>query len=347
MESVLYIGTDRGVITARSRDNASWQVADRGLRNWEVMELVVSEQRPNQVFAGTRGDGVWVSEDFGRSWVKPSYGRRGPGKVRSVTIDPHDPRRLYAGCEPIDIFVSEDGGANWQRLDSVRTLPFIDRLTFPLPTTEPHVRDVTIDPKNPDILYVALQLGYIIKSTDRGRSWTLLDRNLDCDVHVILIDPSSPQRLTVATGGHDSRLGRAPGRALYFSEDAGVSWTPTGMNFTQNYAVPLIRDPHDPNRLYSALANGTAGRWSKRESGAEAAMIRSRDGGESWEEIGRGIDGRQFPEAIVADAVSAGRVHAACRNGDFYSSDDAGESWRPLSLGLKIDDLSSLALTHP
>ena len=249
MESVLYIGTDQGVITARSRDNASWQVADRGLRNWEVMELAVSEQRPNQVFAGTRGDGVWVSEDFGQSWVKPSYGRRGPGKVRSVTIDPHDPRRLYAGCEPIDIFVSEDAGANWQRIDSVRALPFIDRLTFPLPTTEPHVRDVTIDPKNPDILYAALQLGYIIKSTDRGRSWTLLDRDLDCDVHVILIDPSSPQRLTVATGGHDSRLGRAPGRALYFSEDAGVSWMPTGMNFAQNYAVPLIRDPHDPNRL--------------------------------------------------------------------------------------------------
>jgi hypothetical protein len=48
----------------------------------------------------------------------------------------------------------------------------------------------------------------------------------------------------------------------------------------------------------------------------------------------------------VADAVTAGRIHAACRNGDFYTSDDAGDSWRRLSLGLKIDDLSSLALTQ-
>jgi hypothetical protein len=39
-------------------------------------------------------------------------------------------------------------------------------------------------------------------------------------------------------------------------------------------------------------------------------------------------------------------MHAACRNGDFYTSDDAGDSWRPLNLGLKIQDLSSLALTH-
>lgn len=346
MESVLYIGTDKGVITARSGDSAAWEIADRGLRKWEVTELAVSPLAPNKVFAGTRGDGVWVSVDFGKSWVKPCYGRRGPGKVRSVTVDPHEPRRLYAGCEPIDIFVSEDEGKNWQRLDSVRELPFIDGITFPLASTEPHVRDVTVDPKNPDILYVALQLGYIIKSTDRGRSWTLLDNNLDCDVHVILIDPSSPQRLSVATGGHDSRQGKAPGRAMYFSEDSGASWVPTAMNFEQDYSVPLIRDPHDPQRLYSALAKGTAGRWRKRDSGAEAVMIRSVNGGKSWEGVGRGIDGREFPEAIAADAVIAGRVHAACRNGDFYTSDDAGDSWRPLNLGLKIDDLSSLALAQ-
>lgn len=346
MESILYIGTDQGVTTARSHDNAAWEIADRGLRQWEVAEIAVSPVAPNKVFAGTRGDGVWLSEDFGKTWLKPCYGRRGPGKVRSVTIDPHQPSRIYAGCEPIDIFVSEDDGKNWQRLDSLRALPFIDGLTFPLPTTEPHVRDVTVDPKNPDVLYVALQLGYIVKSTDRGRSWTLLDNNLDCDVHVISVDPSAPGRIAVATGGHDSRLGRAPGRAMYFSEDAGMSWTPAAMNFEQDYSVPLIRDPHDASRLYSAVARGTAGRWRKRDSGAEAIMIRSRDGGKNWEDIGRGLNPKQFPEAIVADPARAGLLHAGCRNGDFYSSDDAGESWRPLSLGLKIDDLCSLALTH-
>ena len=134
-------------------------------------------------------------------------------------------------------------------LDSVRALPFIDELTFPLPTTEPHVRDITVDPKNPDVLYVALQLGYILKSTDCGRTWTLLDKNLDCDVHVILIDPVTPHRIAVATGGHDSRAGKAPGRAMYFSEDAGASWTPTAMDFTQDESVPLIRDPHAPQRM--------------------------------------------------------------------------------------------------
>jgi photosystem II stability/assembly factor-like uncharacterized protein len=346
MDSVLYIGTDAGVITARSNDGQSWQVAYHGLKKWEVAELAVSPDGPNKVFAGTRGDGVWVTEDFGKTWVKPSYGRRGPGKVRSITVDPHDARRLYAGCEPTDVFMSEDEGKNWVRFDSVWDVPSIAANPYPLASVEPHVRDVTVDPTNADILYAALQLGYVIKSTDRGRSWMLLDNNFERDVHTIVIDPAAPSRLVVATGGHDSRLGQAPGRALYISEDAGVTWTPTAMNFAQEYSVPLIRDPHDPSRLYSALASGTAGRWRKRDSGAEAVMIRSRNGGKSWEGVGPGIGGREFPEAIVADAVTAGRVHAACRNGDFYSSDDAGDSWRRWNLGLKIDDLCSLALAH-
>ena len=346
MESILYVGTDQGVAVARSRDNGSWQIAERGLRKWEVTELAVSPQSPNKVFAGTRGDGVWVSEDFGKTWVKPSYGRRGPGKVRSVTIDPHEPRRLYAGCEPIDVFVSEDEGKTWFRLDTVRELPFIDSITYPLARVEPHVRDVSVDPENPDALYVALQLGYIIKSVDRGRSWTLLDNALDCDVHVVLIEPAAPRRLTAATGGHGSRRGEAPGRALYFSDDAGASWTPTAMNFEQDYCVPLVRDPHDPNRLYSSLASGTAGRWHKRDSGAEAVMVRSQNGGRTWDAAGKGIDAREYPEAIVVDAAHPGRLHVGCRNGDFYTSEDAGDSWRPLNLGLKIDDLSSLALTQ-
>src|SRR5688572_32058626 len=119
MDSVLYIGTDAGVIAARSRDGRSWEIADHGLKKWEISELAVSPGSPNKVFAATRGDGVWLSEDFGKSWSKPCYGKRGPGKVRSITVDPHEPRRLYAGCEPTDVFMSEDEGQNWVRVDSV------------------------------------------------------------------------------------------------------------------------------------------------------------------------------------------------------------------------------------
>jgi BNR-Asp box repeat len=332
MDSVLYIGTEQGVITARSSDRRSWQIVEHGLKTWEVSDLAVSPGDPNKVFAGTRGDGVWLSEDFGKSWKKPCYGKRGPGKVRSVTIDPHDPRRLYVGCEPIDIFMSDDEGSNWVRFDAIWRLPSVPSMSYPLTRVEPHVRDVAVDPTDPNVLYAALQLGYIIKSDDRGQSWRLLDNGLDRDVHTIVIDPADPRRLVVATGGHDSRLGQASGRALYNSSDSGATWTPTAMSFTQEYSVPLLRDPHHPNRLYSALAHGAQGRWRRRPTGAESVIVRSDDGGGNWERVGAGIAATEFPEALAVD--DGGRLYAGCRSGGLYTSDDAGESWQPGAVGM-------------
>ncbi len=75
-------------------------------------------------------------------------------------------------------------------------------------------------------------------------------------------------------------------------------------------------------------------------------MIGSSDGGKSWAHLGPGIASKDYPEAIVVDDAIPGRVYAACRNGDFYVSDDAGGSWRSLGLSLNVADLSSVALTH-
>lgn len=346
MESVLYIGTDRGVITARSKDGHAWQIVEHGLKNWEVPEVAVSPDAPNKVFAGTRGDGVVVSEDFGKKWKKPCYGKRGPGKVRSVTIDPNNPSRIYAGCEPIDVFVSEDEAKSWTRLDSIWDIPFVATIPYPVATVEPHVRDVAVDPSDSNVLYASLQVGYIVKSTDRGKTWTLLDNQLDCDVHTIVVDPTNPRRIIVSTGGHDCRKGLAPGRSLYVSEDAGATWTPVGMNFTQEYSVPMTADPRDPKKLYSALANGQPGQWKRRDSGAESMMIGSSDGGKNWTKLGLGIATQEYPEAIVVDDVIAGRIYAGCRNGDFYVSDDSGQSWQSAKLDIDVDDLSSITLTH-
>ena len=90
MASILYLGTDEGVVTLKSEDGRSWKTEHHGLKDWQVPEVAVSASAPNKVFAGTRGDGVWLSEDFGATWSKPCYGKRGPGKVRCLTIDPRD-----------------------------------------------------------------------------------------------------------------------------------------------------------------------------------------------------------------------------------------------------------------
>lgn len=345
MESVLYVGTDNGVVTARSQDGRSWEIESHGLEGWGVPEVVVLPGEPNRLLAGTRGDGVWLSEDFGNTWRKPNRGRHGPGKVRCLTLAPDDPNRLYAGCEPIDVFVSEDLGQNWQRIPSVWDDPYIATIPYPGIVVEPHVRDITIDPDQPDTIYAALQVGYMLKSTDGGETWRLLNRGLDCDVHTIVLDPSDSQRILIATGGGDSRSGRAPGKALYRSEDGGESWSPMAMNFEQTYSVPLTVDPTSPSTMYSAVASGPPGAIRRGEAGYKTVMIRSRDGGTTWDPMDLGEEAsKNFPEAIVADGESPGRVYVGLQNGNFYCSDDSGDSWEHLKL--KLEGVENVKLAH-
>jgi len=344
MASTLYLSTAEGVFTVKG--NGSWKIEQQSLEDWDVQEVAVSPSQPNVVYAGTRGDGVWVSQDAGKSWKKPCYGKRGPGKVRCVTIDPNDSNTVYAGTEPIDIFVSRDGAKSWERLDSVWSVPYVATVDYPVSTVEPHVRDITIDPKNSKTIYAALQVGYMLKSADGGKTWKLLNKSVDADVHTIVIDPQNTNALFIATGGHDFRLGNAPGRALYTSRDGGESWAPTAMDFPFEYSVPLVMHPKNHEVLYSALANGQPGQWRKRQTGAESMLIRTKDGGKSWQKLDGNIStaGKDFPEAIALDPGDPNRVYAAMRGGEIYSSDDAGDQWRKLDVKVaSVSDMKCVA----
>jgi photosystem II stability/assembly factor-like uncharacterized protein len=344
MASILYLGTDEGVVTLKSEDDHSWKLANHALQEWSVPEVAVAPSASNRVFAGTRGDGVWLSEDYGATWKKPCYGKRGPGKVRCLTIDPHDSDTLYAGTEPIDVFISRDAAKNWTRLDSVWNIPWVQTITYPVAVVEPHVRDIVIDPNNPQTVYVALQVGYMLKTTDGGANWELLNRDLDADVHTIVLHPENTSQIFIATGGHDARAGVAKGRALYRSDDAGKNWQPMAAEFREEYSVPLALHPKKPNVLYSAVANGQPGAWNKRPTGAEACIIQSTDGGSTWKKLDNELAraNRSFVESFAFNPANPDYMYAAQRNGDLFGSEDSGSTWFRLDVkGPALSDMKA------
>lgn len=342
MAALMIASTSQGVVVLRSEDHGSWEQTAHGLKDWQIMEVAVSPLAPGRLYAGTRGDGVWLSNDYGQTWAKPNYGKPGPGKVQCLTVHPEDPDMVYAGGEPIDTYVTKDAGRNWQRLESVWEMPTIATIDYPVSTVEPHVRDITLDPKDPRKISLALQVGFMLRSDDEGCTWRLQDRNIDSDVHTIVIDPQDTGTLYIATGGHDARLGTAPGRALYKSNDSGDSWQPIALEFEKEYSVPLTMHPRKSSVLYSAVAHGNPGSWQRRPTGAESSMIRSTDGGETWHELQDGLAeaSKDFPQAIIVDQTNPDQLYMGTRRGQVFTSGNGGESWSKQDVQLQsIQDL--------
>ena len=239
---------------------------------------------PRHVLAGTRGDGVWRSEDAGAHWFKPSYGRVAPGKVRCVTHDPHDPQTIYAGGEPISMWKSADGGASWTEIESVRNFPSIAGIGYPSPSSN-RTSATSPSPRRSEY-YLRRPSGGLYAQDDGWR----------CDMAPARQRPRrgrarhhrrprDANRLYISSGGEGMRSGKAPGRSLYRSLDGGESWLPIALEFQNEYSVSFAYDPSDPSVMYSAVANGNPGQWRARESGAEATLIRSRDAGATWHEL--------------------------------------------------------------
>jgi photosystem II stability/assembly factor-like uncharacterized protein len=345
MSVMLYAGTSDGVVVLKSQNGVSWEKESQGLSSWEVPKVAVVPGQPNRIVAGTRGDGVWVSDDFGKAWIKPSRGNRGaPGKVRCVTLDSRDPGTIYAGTEPIDVFRSRDAGKTWECLDSVWEMPTIATIGYPVPYMEPHVREITQSPDNPDTMYVALQVGFMLKTTDAGKTWRLLDKGLDMDVHTIVIDPQDTNKMYIATGGEGARLGQAPGRAFYRSEDAGESWIPMALEYPHYYSIPLALHPKQTGTLYGGMATGDPRDWN-RPTGAESMVIRSEDAGVTWETVGAlDVASKTCPASIVFDPEDPDNVYIGYRNGEIHASHDGGDTWQKVDVD--VPPISHITIAH-
>ena len=345
--TVLYVGTEDGVHVLRSDDGDRWEVQPdtrkQVPREWAVRKLTTDRSRPNRVFAGTRGDGVWVSEDYGRTWDKPSYGRLGPGKVRCVAVDPHEPDTIYAGTEPIDLWVSHDVGKRWERLASVWDVPSVESVKYTSFGTEPHLRHIAMDPKRRGTIYAGLQVGYMIKSTDAGQSWNLLTNGLDNDVHWIEVSHTNTAEVYVATGGHFR------GEGLYKSVDGGESWFQLRTaEFGRRFSVSLAMHPTDARILFTSIGDGHSGQWRTRPSGAESMVIRTKDGGATWERLEKGLEEteRDYAYTFAHDPSSPDRVYAGFISGDVYRSEDCGDSWSKLDVKVPTTYLYDMTCVH-
>ena len=174
--------------------------------NWDA-PILVSQHQPTRIYHASQR--VWRSDDRGDSWTPisgdltrdedrlqlPILGRKWSwdagwdflamsqyNTITSLGESPLNEDLIYAGTDDGIIQVTEDGGESWRRID-VSRLPGVPNRAF--------VNDIRADLFDEDTVYVALDnhkygdyKPYLLKSTNRGRSWRNIAGNLE-DRHLV------------------------------------------------------------------------------------------------------------------------------------------------------------------
>jgi hypothetical protein len=285
--------------------------------------LAVDPDDPKTVYAGT-GAGVLKSTDGGESWDRA----RLDGDVFSIAVSAAD-GAVYAGTEPSALFRSDDDGGTWEELAALREIPSAPTWSFPPRPWTSHVRWIAPSPHEAERLIVGIELGGLMLSEDRGRTWLDHRPEAQLDVHALAWHPRAEGRAYEAGGG-----------GAAWSRDGGRSWEPADAGRDRHYTFALGVDPEDPDRWY---VSANPGPMQAHRAGNAEALLYVWEGEGPWRALGGGL-----PEPLdsmpYALATSGSWLYLGLRDGRVFASDDRGESWRGLQLsGDPLERILALA----
>lgn len=197
--------------------NFLFRSEDRG-SSWKTIspDLTRNENRDNFKVM----DRYWPSDAVAKNRSTSLW-----GTIVSLSESRLQEDLLYTGSDDGVIAVSEDGGASW-RMN--KTYPGVPEYTW--------VSDVLADKHNVNVVYATFNnhkrddfRPYVLKSTDKGRTWTSISSNLPANgpVHTIEQDHVNPNLLFLGTEF-----------SFFVSFDAGATWT----EFNRGLPTIAVRD---------------------------------------------------------------------------------------------------------
>jgi len=261
---------------------------------------------PRYLYAGT-DEGVYRYDESTRRWARLNAAVASPMQdAWAIAVDPRDPARLICGTRPAAFWGSEDGGENWQALDAPGMRAFSEVNMGPTRVTQ-----ILFDPIDADTVWASVEIGGVFRSTDRGRSWTLLEEGLiSSDVHGVAVARS-------ATG--DKLLLATTNRGLHVSRDNGDTWALQVLDSPWQYTRAIVADAADLTALLMTNGDGPPGSTGR--------LLRSRNGGLDWTPVE--LPGRlnSTPWCIASHPSQPSLLFLCTNLGQLFRSVDRGESW--------------------
>lgn len=323
----LYIALDEALVVA-SQTNGAWPTALQ-LTGKQAQCLARDPLRPEYVYCGTFGQGLWRSHDAGKSWQEAGAGITHL-QITSVAVSETERTGelgvVYAGTEPSAIFRSEDGGETWREMETLRQLPSAPTWSFPPRPYTSHVRWITPDPLIAGRVFAAIEAGALVHSLDGGAHWEDRSAAGPFDTHTLVMHPLAPNRLYSSAG--DGFL--HSGQGFVQSEDGGASWFRPDEGLHHHYLWGLAADPANPETLVISAAPGP--QEAHNPAHALSAMYRRSENG-PWQLLHDGLPEQKgmLASVIAVNPAEPGVFYAANNQGIFRSA-DTGLSWEKLTV---------------
>ena len=283
-----------------------------------------------RAWCGTHRDGVFRSEDGGRSWQSVGlWGRL----IMAVSASPADQDVVWVGTEPSEVWRSVDAGNTWVQTSRLETLSSSSEWSFPPRPDTHHVRWIACHPLEPERLWVAIEAGALVSTVDGGRTWSDRVPGGPWDTHELAIHHKAPNTLRVSAGD-----------GYFESYDAGATWGSPSAGLKVGYLRSVAIDPEHPDVV---VVSASSGPHSAYVAGRSDGRLYRRVGQERWERVRDG-----WPESpstiapLLCAGQKAGELWAADERG-LHCSDDSGNSWRrAVTYPSSPQHLRSLVMVH-
>jgi hypothetical protein len=327
MTTITIAMTD-GLLVVRQRHGA-WH-SERRLEGLPAQCVAADPLRPEIVFCGTFGRGLWRSVDVGATWRQVGERAFRSPQITSVAVSGMERAGehgvIYAGTEPSAIYRSEDGGETWRELTELLALPSAPTWSFPPRPYTSHVRAIGLDPNAAGWVYVAIEAGALVRSLDGGRTWEDRRPGGPFDTHTLDLPSQLPGRIYAAAGDGFMHAGQG----FAESRDAGDTWERPGAGLEHHYLWGLAVDPGDAETVIVSAAHSP--NEAHNPTAAESAIYR-RAGASAWRRVADGLPAERgmLGSVLAANQAEPGVFYAANNHG-LYRSADAGLSWNRLNI---------------
>ncbi|MEP7164321.1 MAG: hypothetical protein ABI741_06490 [Ferruginibacter sp.] len=318
-----YVASGHGSLWKTSNNGTSFTPVFDGQASYSMGAVVIDPGNTNIVWVGTGesdnqnnviyGDGVYKSEDAGKSWK--NMGLKNSEHIGGIAIDPANSKIVYVGAYGSlrtdggdrGVYKTMDGGNTWRKILSISDYT--------------GCYELHMDPRSPSTLYAVahqrqrnLYTGVrggsesaIYKTVDSGATWQKIMNGLPTeDVGRIgmAIFPANPEILYAIVESKE-------GSGFYRSQDRGASWTKQSAYISSYpfYMQKIFCDPKNENRVYSMDVYNKV----------------TDDGGKTWRNLGeknKHVDNH----FLWIDPDNTNHLLSGC-DGGVYESWDAAQAW--------------------